>query len=190
MRRAVSAETVSDLQTRVAAGRAALLRTVRDVPDFPGPGTLFKDIAPMLADGQAFAQVIDAMTASIEDAGLDHVVGVESRGFLLAAPVALRLGVGLIIVRKAGKLPGPLDSITYELEYGRATLQMAHGALTPGSRVAIIDDVLATGGTLAATAELLERAGAQVARVAVLLELAGLAGPILGRFDVRSLAVV
>ena len=152
---------------------------VRDIPDFPSPGVVFKDITPLLADPGAFATVVDAMAKqgrTISDGPIDAVVGMEARGFILAAPVALALGAGFVPVRKAGKLPGPTYAVSYALEYGEATLEVHSDALSPGDRVLLVDDVLATGGTVAATADLVAQCGAEVIGVVVLLELAFLAG--------------
>ena len=152
---------------------------VRDVPDFPTPGVVFKDITPLLADPGAFAAVVDQMTKqgrSISDGPIDAVVGMEARGFILAAPVALAMGAGFVPVRKRGKLPGPTYAVSYALEYGEATLEVHRDALSPGDRVLLVDDVLATGGTVAATADLVAQCGAEVVGVVVLLELAFLAG--------------
>lgn len=155
-------------------------RLIRDVPDFPQPGVLFKDITPLLADHAGFAAVIDALADSGRDeAGnpvVDAVIGMEARGFILAAPVALALGVGFVPVRKPGKLPSATYSVSYALEYGEATLELHTDALEPGERVLLIDDVLATGGTAAATAELVGRCGATVHALAVLMELSFLHG--------------
>jgi adenine phosphoribosyltransferase len=157
-----------------------LSRLVRDVPDFPEPGVLFKDICPLLADRAGFSAVVDALAdagrSGAGDVRVDKVAGVEARGFILAAPVALALGVGFVPVRKAGKLPGPTYSQSYALEYGEATLEIQRDCLAAGERVLLIDDVLATGGTLASTASLLSRAGGQLSAVAVLIELASLRG--------------
>src|SRR6266516_5531356 len=133
---------------------------VRDVPDYPQAGVVFKDITPLLADGKAFAAVVDALAATYGP--VDRVAGIEARGFILAAPVACRLGVGFVPVRKHGKLPGPTHAQTYQLEYGTATVEVHQDAFEPGERVLMIDDVLATGGTAAATARLIRRAGAEV----------------------------
>ena len=167
----------------VAAGAAlqqVLTTLVRDVPDFPEPGVVFKDIAPLLADPAAFAQVVDALAAAGRDSAgevvVDKVAGIESRGFILAAPVALALGAGFVPVRKVGKLPGETHSESYALEYGEATLEVQQDAFAAGDRVLVIDDVLATGGTLEATMALVERCGASVASVAVLVELGFLHG--------------
>ena len=157
-----------------------LQRLIRDVPDFPEPGVLFKDITPLLADHAAFTTIVDALAAAGRDADdavvVDKVAGIEARGFILAAPVALLLGVGFVPVRKAGKLPGTTHSQTYDLEYGTATLEVAGDAFSAGDRVLLIDDVLATGGTAAATATLVEACGASVSAIAVLIELGFLDG--------------
>lgn len=155
--------------------RDLLLRLVRDVPDFPAPGVVFKDIAPLLADGPAFAAVIGHF-ADRYRGQVDVVVGVEARGFMLAAPVAVELGVGFVPVRKAGKLPGATHRISYDLEYGSAAVEVQADAFHPGQRVLVLDDVLATGGTAEASCELVERAGAQVVEVAMLMELSFLGG--------------
>lgn len=147
---------------------------IRDVPDFPEPGILFRDITPVLADRYALAAAVTAMAEAVADA--DVIVGVEARGFLLGGAVARHAGLGLVPVRKAGKLPRVAVSRTYELEYGTATLELPADVLSPGSRVHLVDDVLATGGTAAACCELVEQAGAQVTGVGVLLELAQLGG--------------
>ncbi len=150
-------------------------RLVRDVPDFPTPGVTFKDIAPLLADGPAFGAVI-AHLADRYRAGVDVVVGIEARGFILAAPLAVAMGVGLVPVRKVGKLPGDLYGTHYDLEYGTATIEIQQGALTAGQRVLVVDDVLATGGTAQACCELVERCGAVVVELVMLIELSFLAG--------------
>jgi adenine phosphoribosyltransferase len=147
---------------------------VRDVPDYPQVGVVFKDITPLLADGKAFAAVVDALAATY--APVDKVAGIEARGFILAAPVACRLGAGFVPIRKKGKLPGATFAQEYALEYGTATIEVLTDAFEPGDRVLVIDDVLATGGTARATADLVQRAGARVAGLAVLLELSFLDG--------------
>jgi adenine phosphoribosyltransferase len=164
-------------------------RLVRDVPDYPQPGILFKDITPLLADADAFGEVVGALAAGYGPVG--KVAGIEARGFILAAPVALALHAGFVPVRKAGKLPAARYAQSYDLEYGTATLEVHQDAFSPGERVLIVDDVLATGGTAQATAELVRRCGAEVAGIAVLLELGFLPGRSrLGGLDVRSLLVV
>ena len=147
---------------------------VRDVPDYPQVGVVFKDITPLLGDGQAFIAVVDALAAA--HGPVDKVAGIEARGFILAAPVACRLGAGFVPIRKKGKLPGTTFAEDYELEYGTATIEVLTDAFEPSDRVLVIDDVLATGGTARATADLVQRSGAQVAGFAVLLELAFLNG--------------
>ena len=158
--------------------RAAEIRAlIRDVPGYPAPGIVFRDIMPMLADGAAFADVIEAFAGVVDqDGGVDVVAGMEARGFLLGAALALRLRVGFLALRKAGKLPPPVERVDYELEYGAAAIELRKGTLVPGSRVLLIDDVLATGGTARAAAELVERSGGHVVALAFLLELAGLGG--------------
>jgi adenine phosphoribosyltransferase len=147
----------------------------RVIPDFPEPGILFRDLTPVFADPAAFASVIDALTAPFEGA-YDIVAGVEARGFALAAGVAARSGHGLLLIRKAGKLPGETLRESYALEYGEAVLEVHTDQLPSGSRVLLVDDVLATGGTLAASQRLIERAGWVLAGTAVVLELDGLGG--------------
>ena len=162
-------------QAGTEAGLAELIRAkVRDIPDYPQPGIVFKDITPLLADGPALAAVVDALGA--EYGRPDKVVGIEARGFILAAAVACRLGAGFVPVRKQGRLPAPTYAQSYQLEYGTATIEVHQDAFNPGERVLIVDDVLATGGTAEATASLVRRAGAEVTGVAVLLELTFLNG--------------
>jgi adenine phosphoribosyltransferase len=157
-----------------------LARLVVDVPDFPEAGVVFKDITPVLAEHTAFAEVVDALAAPGRDAHgrsvVDVVVGMEARGFILAAPVALALGAAFVPVRKAGKLPRETYAESYALEYGEATLEMHRDALAAGARVLLVDDVLATGGTVAATARLVAQAGGVVHGVSVLMELSFLPG--------------
>lgn len=149
---------------------------VRNVPDFPLPGIQFKDITTLLSNGAAFALVVDTLAQRYEDRGLDAVVGIESRGFIFSAPLAYRLGVGLVPVRKHGKLPAATYRVEYDLEYGSNKLEIHRDALQPGARVVIVDDLLATGGTVAAAAELVEMAGGKVEEVAFVIELAFLNG--------------
>jgi adenine phosphoribosyltransferase len=163
----------------VAAGAdpalAALVRAmIRDVADYPQPGIIFKDITPLLADAAAFAQVVTGLADGY--AGVDKVAGIEARGFILAAPVACVLRAGFVPIRKQGKLPGPAFAHSYDLEYGSATIEVHQDAFQPGERVLIVDDVLATGGTAAASAELVQRSGATVEAIVVLLELGFLDG--------------
>lgn len=153
-----------------------LRATLRDVPDFPKPGILFKDITPVLADGELFRLTTDAMAEPWRAAGITHVVGIESRGFILGAPVAQRLGAGFVPVRKPGKLPYRRERIEYALEYGADALEVHADACDGAARVLIVDDVLATGGTAGAAARLLAQLGAPVAGFAFLLELTLLDG--------------
>jgi len=163
---------------------------LRDVPDFPKPGIAFKDITPLLADVGAFRFTIDAIADAWAGAAVDRVAGIEARGFLLAAPVAYRLGASLLPIRKPGKLPWEVVDQAYELEYGADAVQAHRDAANPGDRVLVVDDVLASGGTAAAACALLEGLGATVVGVHVLLELGFLTGrATLGERDVRSLLV-
>ena len=153
-----------------------LAAQIRDVPDFPKQGIVFKDITTLLNKGPAFRQAIDLLADRVREFEVDAVVGMESRGFIFAAPLAYLLGVGLVPVRKLGKLPAAVVSVEYELEYGSNTLELHVDALQPGQRVLIVDDLLATGGTVAATVELVERLGATVVAAAFLVELVFLKG--------------
>jgi adenine phosphoribosyltransferase len=156
--------------------RGLLLSRIRDVPDYPQPGVMFKDITPLLADPDAFGALVDALAELCVRHGADKVVGLEARGFILAAPAAAKAGLGFVPIRKAGKLPGPTLGQSYALEYGTAEMEVCSDAFTPGDRVLVIDDVLATGGTAEAALELIRRAGGEVVGLAVLLELAFLKG--------------
>lgn len=156
----------------------SLLRTV---PDFPKPGVQFRDLTPVLADAAAFAELVDGLVSGWSGPAAagpvaDVVLGIEARGFVLGAAVACALRRGIVCARKPGKLPVVAHRAEYELEYGTATLELAAGSLTPGQRVLVVDDVLATGGTMAAACRLVEAAGAEVAGIAVAIELAGLRG--------------
>jgi adenine phosphoribosyltransferase len=153
-----------------------LVGYIRSVPDYPQPGILFRDITPLLAAPAAFTEAVQAMAAPWADAGIDEVVGIEARGFILAAPVALSLHAGFVPVRKQGKLPGPTRSVSYDLEYGQAVLEAGESAFRSGGRVLVVDDVLATGGTVEATLQLVQGGGAEVAGVGVLMELIELGG--------------
>jgi adenine phosphoribosyltransferase len=149
---------------------------VRDVEDFPEPGIMFKDLTPLLANAVALRTVVDAFVAQAGHGQVDQVVGIEARGFLLAAPIAYHLDAGFVPARKAGKLPSETASVTYDLEYGTATLELHRDAFGPGDRVLIVDDVLATGGTARATVDLVEELGAEVIGCHFLLELGFLDG--------------
>ncbi len=153
-----------------------LASKIRDVPDFPKPGILFKDITTLLKDGASFKAAIDGLLEKIGPRAVDAVVGMESRGFIFAAPIAYRLGVGFVPVRKLGKLPADVVSVEYELEYGSATLEMHKDALRPGAKVLIVDDLLATGGTVAGTIELVKQLKGEVVALAFLIELGFLKG--------------
>jgi adenine phosphoribosyltransferase len=173
---------VSDIEALITAH-------VRDIPDYPRPGVLFKDITPLLGDADAFGAVVEAMAATFGP--VDKVVGIEARGFILAAPVAYEIRAGFVPVRKKGKLPAATFAQEYELEYGRATLEVHQDAFTPGEQVLIVDDVLATGGTARATASLIQQAGARVVGVAVLMELSFLKGrQAIPDIELRSLVTV
>jgi adenine phosphoribosyltransferase len=177
------AQKISEISRLIAS-------MTREVPDFPEPGIQFKDLTPLLADAHGLDAVSDALADIAR--GADLVAGVDARGFLVGGAVAIKLGVGVLAVRKGGKLPPPVFSETYQLEYGTATLEVpADGIELAGRSIVIIDDVLATGGTLAATAKLLQHAGANVTGAAVVLELAALSGrDVLKPLPVSSLRVV
>jgi len=153
-----------------------LAALVRDIPDFPRPGITFKDITPLLADAAAFRSAVDGIAERFEGAGVDRVLGVEARGFILAAPIAYRFGAGFTPVRKAGKLPWQVEAEEYALEYGTDLLEIHRDAIEPGEQVLVVDDVLATGGTAAATVRLVERLGGAVVGLGFVLELAFLDG--------------
>jgi adenine phosphoribosyltransferase len=170
---------------------AWLASRLRDVPDFPKPGIVFKDLTPLLADVAAFAAVVDAMVDHASSLSVDKVVGIEARGFIFAAAVAHRLGAGFVPVRKPGKLPWQTVVETYELEYGTDSLEIHEDAIAPGDDVYVVDDVLATGGTAAATCRLVERLGGRVAATAFVVELGFLGGRAkLPGYEVLSLITV
>ena len=156
--------------------RVALAAKVRDVPDFPKPGVVFKDVTPLLLDHVAFSTAIDAMVMHFGRGTVDKVVGIEARGFILAAPVAYHFGAGFVPARKVGKLPGPTHRVEYALEYGTASLEIHRDAFAPGARVVILDDVLATGGTAAAAVDLVGLMGGVVVGLGFLIELTELGG--------------
>ena len=155
---------------------SSLRELVRYVPDWPRPGIIFRDITPLLAAPDAFALTVDALAAPFADEPIDKVIGIEARGFVFAAPVAYRRGAGFVPVRKVGKLPWHVEQEEYVLEYGTDLLEIHRDAVHPGERVLIVDDVIATGGTAAATARLVERLGGVVVGLAFLLELVDLGG--------------
>jgi adenine phosphoribosyltransferase len=176
----------------VATDIGDLLRDlVRDVPDYPSPGILFKDITPVLADASAFVAVVDALVEQHALGTIDKVVGIEARGFILAAPVAYHLQAGFVPMRKKGKLPYETFESSYALEYGSATIEVHRDAFAPGDRVLIVDDVLATGGTAAAALDLVGQSGATAAGFSFLIELSALGGRAkLPDADIRTLFVV
>ncbi|HEX2273652.1 MAG TPA: adenine phosphoribosyltransferase [Acidimicrobiales bacterium] len=153
-------------------GDAAWLKDhIRDIPDFPKPGIVFRDITPLLADPTAFRTTVEALADHWTGRRVDKVLGIEARGFILAAPVAYRLSAGFVPIRKAGKLPSRIEAEEYELEYGTDLLEIHGDALEPGEQVLVVDDVVATGGTAAAAARLVERLGATVVGLAFVIEL-------------------
>jgi adenine phosphoribosyltransferase len=173
------APTVSDIE-----------RAIRNIPDFPKPGIQFKDITPVLADARLFSGSIDLLTDTLKPGSVDAVVGIDARGFIFAAAAAVKLQAGLVPVRKKGKLPYQTHEQEYALEYGTATIAVHVDALKPGSRVLLIDDLLATGGTAAAAAALVQRLGAHILEISFLIELSFLAGrDKLKGYPVRSLVV-
>ena len=154
---------------------SAALALVREVPDFPEPGVLFRDLGPVFADGPAFRALTDGLAATL-DPSTDVLVAIEARGFLLGAALGHATGLGVVPVRKPGKTPVVADRVSYQLEYGSATLELPDGLIRPGQHATLVDDVLATGGTVAATVELVERAKAEVAGISLVIELAALGG--------------
>jgi adenine phosphoribosyltransferase len=161
---------------------------IREVPDFPKPGILFYDITTLLRDGDAFREVIDRMAEAVKGERIDLVVGMESRGFIFAAPLADRLGAGFVPVRKLGKLPAETIEVEYDLEYGTATLEIHRDAISPGQRVLVVDDLLATGGTVLGTIELVRRLGGEIAGLSFAVELTALGGrDKLGEFAIHTL---
>ena len=161
--------------TEPNANQRLIRDLIRDVPDWPKPGVVFKDITPLLEKPAGFRAAVDELIAQAPD-GIDVVVGMEARGFIFAAPVALGLNAGFVPVRKPGKLPGQVLSQQFTLEYGHETLTILHDAMWPKARVLVVDDILATGGTVAATAALIKQLGAELVHVAVLMELGFLDG--------------
>jgi adenine phosphoribosyltransferase len=173
----VTVRSVDDLRAKI-----------REVPDFPKPGILFYDITTLLKEAEAFRDVIDRMADQVKDAHVDLVVGMESRGFIFAAPLAYKLGAGFVPVRKLGKLPAETIEVEYDLEYGTATLEVHRDAIQPGQRVLIVDDLLATGGTVQGTIELVRRLGGEIAGLSFMVELTALNGrAALGEFSINTL---
>lgn len=170
----MSHETTTD--TECSAVSELLLARVRDIPDHPEPGILFKDITPLLNDAAALRSSVEEMAAPYRGLAVDHVVGLEARGFIFGAPIALELGAGFVPARKIGKLPAETIEQSYDLEYGTAAVEIHSDAIAPGSRVLIVDDVLATGGTGRAAVDLVRRAGGTVVGFSVLMELGALRG--------------
>ena len=161
---------------------------IREVPDFPKPGILFYDITTLLKDPEAFRSVIDHMAEQVKDTQIDIVVGMESRGFIFSAPLAYQLNAGFVPVRKLGKLPAETLEVEYELEYGTATLEIHRDAITQGQKVLIVDDLLATGGTVMGTIELIRRLGGDIAGLSFMVELTGLHGrDQLDEFEIHTL---
>jgi len=160
---------------------------IRDIPDFPKPGIVFKDITPLLANGEAFSAVVSELACHV-GRDVDAIVGIESRGFIFGAALAQQMGLGLITVRKPGKLPAHVHSVEYELEYGMDRLEIHRDALSPGHKVIVVDDLLATGGTAAATVQLVQKLGAEVDACLFVIELSFLNGKkALGDVNVHSL---
>ncbi len=149
---------------------------IRDIPDWPKEGILFRDITPLLADPEAFTAAVNALSAGFTEAGVEYVAAVEARGFIFGSAVAEKLGAGFVPIRKKGKLPAQTESITYDLEYGTDTLEVHLDAVESGAKILMVDDLLATGGTMAAACKLIERIGGKVAGIVFLIELAGLRG--------------
>jgi len=162
-----------------------LRQRIRDIPDFPKAGILFRDITPLLSDGRAFRQAIDCIGGRYVDRNVDIVVGVEARGFIMGSALAYKLGAGNVLVRKEGKLPFKTNRTTYALEYGTDTLEIHQDAITPGQRVVLADDLLATGGTISAAAELVRQLGGEIVELAFLIELT----PLKGRDRLKGLPI-
>lgn len=161
---------------------------IRDVPDFPGKGIIFRDIAPLLEDKEAFTEAIDQLLLKIGNLKIDKVVGIDARGFILAGILANKLKAGMIMVRKKGKLPFATEALEYDLEYGKAVLEMHKDSIKPGEKVLLVDDVLATGGTMGAAAQLVEKLGGEVVGVLFLIVLGYLPGKEkLGKYNIISL---
>jgi len=156
--------------------RIDLKRYIRSIPDWPKKGILFRDITPLLADPKAFSAAVDALCAGFTEAGVEYVAAVEARGFIFGAAVARKLGVGFVPIRKKGKLPFKTESVSYDLEYGTDTLEVHSDAIAKGAKVLMVDDLLATGGTMAAACKLIEKIAGQIVGITFLIELRELAG--------------
>jgi len=164
-----------------------LRRFIRDIPDFPKPGILFRDITPLLADARALERAIELLAEPFAEAGIDIVAAVEARGFIFGSAVAKALGAGFVPIRKKGKLPFQTHSVSYGLEYGEDSVEVHTDAVQPGSKVLMVDDLLATGGTMAAACELIEKLGAEIAGLTFLIELADLNGrDLLKQYSIHS----
>jgi len=164
-----------------------LRQFIRDIPDFPKPGILFRDITPLLADAQALSCAIEVLAEPFRDAGIDVVAAVEARGFIFGSAVAKALGIGFVPVRKKGKLPFDTHSVSYGLEYGEDTVEVHTDAIASGNKVLMVDDLLATGGTMVAACELIEKLGAEITGLTFLIELADLKGrEELGQYDIHT----
>ena len=164
-----------------------LKKFIRDIPDFPKPGILFRDITPLLADAQALSNAIDVLAKPFQGQGIDVVAAVEARGFIFGSAVAKALGVGFVPIRKQGKLPFDTHSVSYGLEYGTDSVEVHTDALQSGNKVLMVDDLLATGGTMAAACELIEKLGGEIAGLTFLIELADLKGrDELGQYDIHT----
>jgi len=158
------------------AGQIDLARYIRQIPDWPKKGILFRDITPLLADAKAFAAAVKQLCKGFEDAAVDYVAAVEARGFIFGSAAAVELGAGFIPIRKKGKLPSATESVTYDLEYGQDTLEVHKDSIEKGAKVLMVDDLLATGGTMAAACELVEKIGGEIGAIAFLIELCDLHG--------------
>ena len=168
-------------------GKKEVQDFITTIPDFPKPGILFRDISTVLGDAEGFKLAVDGLTALLEGVEYDSIVGVESRGFIFGAPIAYNMDKSLIPVRKKGKLPGKTVEATYDLEYGTATIEMHKDSIKPGQKVVIVDDLIATGGTVEASAKLVEKLGGEVVKIVFLIELKGLKGrERLSKYDVAA----
>ena len=165
-----------------------LSRYIGSIPDWPKKGILFRDITPLLADPKAFTAAVEALCSDFTEAGVEYVAAVEARGFIFGAAVAAKLGAGFVPIRKQGKLPGQTESITYDLEYGTDTLEVHRGAIRSGAKVLMVDDLLATGGTMAAACKLIEKISGHVIGITFLVELAALGGR--GKIDNYTVASI